>query len=1684
MKLDLRNKLSLSNWEQALRKFPFTAQKGWSKELRDEGLQINLSKVGWVEPVAALRLVLFVEAALISGLRVTVNLPLPMATRAEQRTFELASSSKDLALHKKAKNIGLNIRRRLAASFALRDLRFKEALSHEHLHPYLDALTIVEKHDWSTLENDNDFELRYNKAIATKSHEDFTPSWNFEVVYGLQWIPDPRSDEGRKIIDHLAEIDILASILTHPSLRVSAADGATLAHVFLKELVENSFDHSGREFALIAALRRPRGYNLKEEEIYECERNFALWCRNYPLIEVMVGDSGCGIPKSLVGEYRKKRPPAPEKLKESSVNTRILAWAFDKWSSKSSSDSKRGTRGLYRAERIVRKYDGCITLRSESSYVGVESGSNDPADYIFEQSLPKVHGTVVHVRLPVIPSEKIPDRPSNPALHKAHIEVVDFHNLDWRKTDRTLELVCEELHRRSEGKSSSRRPTCLILDFGLAKLERRTLEQLLLRLVEIAHPVALVVANVKAPSADSASETIHSIAEQIAPPEGSNVASAEFREANKVRDAILFQYSDGSFAWVGSPPTITEHLNRLWQNERIGAEELASEIPDAAKRNDLIRQFAEAYHVAHRDKGGGIALNFNQEDISESLQLYMCGLLRDKIRDGRPPAVLTGKFRTPSLEIVSKYIKVKGVLEEIGLDRATASLARKCAVVPFLQQADSLHLVADWKTSRDVLESFRDNLSALLRFPKNSFLISQLNAGQVPDIEEDSHVILFTDVILAGDLLTSLIAQIVRARRAPTLIAAALDARAEGVRGNPLTVMGRPINVVSIADVDIWLKSPAKASEPINISPITHEPEVNESEQDSDYAIAADVLRKMIEEEDAIYFDHIVRPNGRHFCFYLDPFKLLGALDTDDPSDLSEHGRTVIDTFALEIDGWLGGDDNTIDVIYFPNLPRSERPSPTKLLIGQKLSERYRARLTPISSLSDVTLPQPELSVKQRFFQYTSPRSFGRSLQSSLFDSPTSVTIDSASPHEGNHEGIQRALIIDWGSITGTAIRAAIRYAAARGANKILVIALLSQLSLDEERFLASLTQIEVTEKKNNQIRVRDCEVRVKFLARYPIQVYEPRLCPYCRQLDRLEEEERFYPTKLLAEFIRQAKHRLRPRFIEGDEGVRVEYQQRRLGSLGGGSIDDADASRNVTTIAELRNQLEAAKLWTHSRWKLYQDISQLEDPLDRKSRDLRVKRGCWVRLLAVEWLWLKQEPLSMIKFKRQISKLAINVIKDRYCSEEEKLDAIVVLRTASKDAFAQSLPQIFNAIIDDDKITESQTLSLISQLLYCAFTYLQRDYLMAATLQPLVDALSETASRVHELLGKRKQTTALRVGRTVNSLQQYGRFLLHSLNHITAPEAWRRLKRELGPQYHIHFPVCVAFDSLRFGALEEDIEKSVTPPKINWVTKRKSWEQKCVPFIIDTLLPLLAPLREVFEGLDARIMVGENRAETLAITERKLFRDLATLSQSLMVFAKTRTAVQQPRQWRDFVQARDSIWTLLIDPGRIREGNFREGGSSLVRMLQDCPADVLSVTKELIEGRSFRGNLDIHVTNALTGSSSLVFCHTDVLGESVLELLRNVSRHVQNSSKGQSNELPAVRTDDPSIPVEIHISEDENYIRLSIRNEGILIESDIHGRGLEMCAERLRPYGALVETEQKLPGAWVFGVKLQFLKG
>jgi hypothetical protein len=1611
MLLDLHDKLSLLNWERVLNsQSPYTLEEGWSTRLKAEGLILDLSKVGWVEPAALVRAVLLIEGACLCGAEVTVRLPRTKPTRSEQAILASYSQSKDPALLNKASFTSLMIRRRNAAALVLEAMRLREALSHEHLRTIWGLPKIIEDYDWSYAEDRHDEASDNSEPSPDRNvNAKRLPSTKyFQVAYGLQWVPAPRSKEGRVAIDHLAEVNVLADLLLHPSGRISAADGRTLAHVFLKELVENTTDHSGRQYALVAAWSRRANVSLKETEVLNSDRAFADWCKGYPLIEVIVGDSGEGIPSTLRNEYKRQKPQRPEELAAGSENDCVLAWAFDKWSSRVTRKEKRGTRGLYRVERITRKYDGIITMRSELSYVGIDCHS-DSAELTFEpkRRLARSPGTVVHVRLPVMLSEKRPERNSTRALREAEFRVLDFYGLDWSDEEAIINFISDRVLNACKEASLLRKPVCVIADLGFVSLERRVLERLLRELVEIAHPVAVVIANVKGPGGDAADETIHSLAQQVTT-EDQSEATAEQQHTIHVQDAILFLHADGRFAWVGMREDVAEYLRDLWDQGELSAEELKRLLPNTEQRNTVIREFAESYHVASRRPDGGLSLRFNKQDVLEHLWEQVASRIRNVVEEGHLPEALAGICRTPSLGLVSRFVNVDLLLRKVGLDRATGILAQKCARLEEFQTfTGTIQILANWKTSRDILNSFKESLISVLPTPHN-IEINQVSPRDLPVIAEDSLIILFTSVILTGDSAASLLSQVIRARRVPAIVVSVIDARSQF--GSPLKALGHSIETVSLANIDVSVPANTNPKDVININPLSQLPEPAEEFAGVNYEISTRSLAQLLERHEALYFQHIVRPNGRHFCFYLDAFKLLGTLDTADATNVSDTGQRIILEFQKVIDEWLG-EGASIDLICITNFPRSEKPSAAEV-IASRLAKHYKAEVQAITITGEfipLTSPRPIVPKKSEPLE--------RPEQLALLNMP-----ESRPP--------QTILIVDWGSVTGKNIRDSIRFAAIKGVSRILTVVFLSQLPAGDEQFL---TQIRKVCPHNAGPDTNECEVTVKFLARFPIQSYDSLTCPYCRQIERLNKEDASY-SGLLQDFHEEAKLRLRPRTLQE---VREEQQASLITHATDGYIlDNVNPSRHVTVLAEIRSQLEDARDSTKARYLFYESLLAMEKDIEQGDFEAKIRRSCLIRLLAVEWPWLKHEPLSLSIFKQQVSNLAVGLVLDTTCLEADRRDAVVVLRTASKERFAKHLPQLFRTLI-------SETF-LLSQLLYAAFTYLQREYLMPESLRSLVDGFEQCTQEVRERLGL---SLDIEVGHTINSLFLLGLYVTDAFNEeeMDAVDAWRVLKRDWADRYNAHHPLADSIRSLFLSYFEDelyDVDQEL--PDIDWKGIRDKWS--LVERHLIQIIRWLAPLRSVFEGLDSCgiLPLGEGEQLAQAGTGEGVFR-VSTLRTQLDLFANSPKSVRAYGEWETFKGARDWLWTLLLNPGRDEDGTAVEA-STLITVLQGCPCDINSVVSSVLNEPARRKHpLSIQVANALDDSTK-VFCHEIVLHGCLRELLLNVEKHTQKPV-------------DQPINVIIVLEESNSNISIHITNDGFIKPSSGLRQGLIRFKQALQAY-------------------------
>ena len=336
---------------------------GWVDRAKRHGLFFDLSRVEWVDIGAAVQLVTLIEAGLRDRLNITVALPLPRARQSEDAWMAANPGAAHSTLQR--------IARRVNALGFLRYLRFDEVLSAEHLIALPGRLTILREYDSSEVSSILETDLDEDPSEEDQEYDPETsPLYRF--FFPLTWLSTTAPDQ-------LGSISaFLASVIGARDRGIEPLDADSIKNVILYELVQNVVEHAqGTEWALVAAWARPQDRPPLAWQYFPNERPYLNWFKekNSPLVEIVVGDSGVGIPHNLGKSYRTASSQnGPLESQAPSESAEILLWAFDRWSTSKDSEGDRGTRGLYRLDRVVKKYQGLITVRSEDQIVGLDHG--------------------------------------------------------------------------------------------------------------------------------------------------------------------------------------------------------------------------------------------------------------------------------------------------------------------------------------------------------------------------------------------------------------------------------------------------------------------------------------------------------------------------------------------------------------------------------------------------------------------------------------------------------------------------------------------------------------------------------------------------------------------------------------------------------------------------------------------------------------------------------------------------------------------------------------------------------------------------------------------------------------------------------------------------------------------------------------------------------------------------------------------------------------------------------------------------------------------------------------------------------------------------------------------------------------------------------------------------------------
>ncbi len=415
---------------------------------------------------------------------------------------------------------------------------------------------------------------------------------------------------------------------------------------------------------------------IRGSDYTECEKPYLEWLaqKQVPTVEIVFGDSGVGVIKKLCSAYDEalnRREIIP--LEDESESANILLWSFERWSTSRNKDSKRGTRGLYRVDRIVKKYQGLVLMRSDTQLVGWDHGGPSYNRPVVERKrLNLVPGTVLRLWLPAFHDRLLARQTPSPT-RKPQTSVLAIGLLGENGIE---EKFLEQLRRLSGGVQDHVHPYILAFFEGGVPT-RENIERAVRQCAEVGHPGRLILAGI--PGGWSLVETaVDSVNEEHERERrGYEMPAPDHYEV--WAPVLVVGWSSGlEFAWAGADAPLRTVLHALLlSGGKLPQSEIHKLLPSPGERTALAMALQTEEGLARTTDAGGLEScfgsleDFIHRSVSDSLGDYV-----QKQNDGVRFA--GGVFRTPTLHLVKKWIDVSTVLRKtVGPELALLALSTK-----------------------------------------------------------------------------------------------------------------------------------------------------------------------------------------------------------------------------------------------------------------------------------------------------------------------------------------------------------------------------------------------------------------------------------------------------------------------------------------------------------------------------------------------------------------------------------------------------------------------------------------------------------------------------------------------------------------------------------------------------------------------------------------------------------------------------------------------------------------------------------------------------------------------------------------------------------------------------------------------------------------------------------------------
>ncbi len=1590
---------------------------GWSDEARRHGLFFDFSRVEWVDLGALAQVVILIEAAARDGVNVTVALPLVRPRSSEARWMTSNPRWGPAILRRIARRSG-------ALSF-LKYIRFADVVMADHVGRFAGRVIVLDDFDSSSEAPDGPEVPEEGRQDGTEGDAEPTHEERlYRYFFPLTWI----SSAHPETVSGVAAF--LGSVVGETERGLDQLDAGTIRNVILHELVQNVINHAGTDWALVAAWARPEYLPPKSWEALPCERPYLEWLnqKRTSIVEVVVADSGRGLPAVLSPAYQAAQAwKLYPNIDFPGETAGVMLWAFDRWSTSRSTAELRGTRGLYRLDRVVKKYEGLLTIRAENHIVGLDHGGRSYDEPVFrDRVLPLVPGTILRLRLPARTEQRarILQRSAEPPVLHSHI--IRVGNI---QEGGSHEAAFTEI------KASLLMPAdCVIAVVEAAEYSSPEVERLLRSASELRHPGALVLWFVSGAWSviENAVDSVNLEHERLA--RGVEWYRPEHYE---IWDPVLIVGPHCEVAWAGATTSVRTVLGRLLDNPvPLPPSEFTRLVQDERERANTIRVLRNDTAICRIGEDGSVTLRLAVVDVLDAVSKYVAGALVAYVsrlcESGKPDRA----YRTPTLHQIRCWIRMEELWAGTGLLAvASAVLAAQVRLSTF--QASDIApklIIGDSSGSSHSLESLRRSLGLV----RKEAIAGETGGSPPPELrsaDSGDRVIVHCDIIHSSDTVRRSLRQALRDGAVPIAVTCTCDGRLNATEA--IEEWGTAVPVFRLCTVGDLLR-PGSPSEVIDINPITREPEDrSQTDRHERYRVTPTALRDLVLRTKSLHFGHIGRPIGRHFTFYLDATRLINQV-------------AIADAFESELDAWIGHGS-----AYVPGrLSESielwhPEPEPKPSAPAKRFAEAIAARRKDTKRVRSI---RREAAYGRWYF----------------------------SGAEDYSVQYPNVVVVDWGALTGTTITQMIRLAARAGADRILVCIFMCQLPPHEEQFFYALRSLYGTTRRDSNdtapllpgleafaasrqpvasVSERTTSVTVRFLSQFPLESYDPAECPVCQQLVRLSQES--YPTRLLADFAAKQRYD-RLRIKSREEILDTDPLDFNLRPL--------DPSRAVDMI-EFRELLVKALGSTAMRQHVLERILALKSPSGSEADLPCASALALVHFLSVEPQWLRRAPLRLSAARTAIAEIALRIAHQVRTDSIDRLNAIIVLRTSSKGTFAHSFAGLFRCCCASDELLE--------QLLYDVFTYIARPYHQIRTaLGPLLKALEEIDADIEA--GHVRVSSAIAETVSVLAIRARTEYERAGTRVLRPAEAWSRLRHEFGVKYEAHGAVSEAIMDMQPGIDGADIQTAVAEIEAgkqvslgeSLLSTLRSLEgnwRTCTQFLDYTILPLLAQLQPVLVSEDARRALGPDTVDRLIEllhywAERRTPVAELEFSRTVTKISRSPERALSRRTWNEYVSESQWFWERLL-----RAQSETQAPSRLIQFLMTGPVDLRpAITMGIMTiGRQ----LPSHEVEGLDGLPECrIFCTEELFQDVMRQILLNVRKHAKQGIR--------------SILISVSAHMEGHRVHVSIGNSGSEATA-VLGVGLVRLESRLHAFGATLKGEPRpADSRFSYQVDLSFEQG